>query len=111
MKKVLVGTTIVFFLLVVSLYAKDEKSGDYTQGKKLYEQNCQICHGANGKGDGPLAETLVNIPANLTSSKILKNDPKKLITNAIENGYRTMPPVDLSGDQVTKVIDYIVNTF
>ena len=111
MKKVLVGTTIVFFFLVVSLYAKDEKAGDYAQGKKLYQQNCQMCHGANGKGDGPLAETLVNIPANLTSSKIVKSDNKKLIANAIENGHRIMPPLDLSGDQVTKVIDYIINTF
>ena len=31
----------------------DEKSA--ARGKKLYQNNCLACHGAQGRGDGPLA--------------------------------------------------------
>src|SRR4030042_5507850 len=29
-----------------------------SQGKKLYEQNCALCHGANGDGKGPAGVAL-----------------------------------------------------
>lgn len=111
MKRILLCITTVIFIASASIAAGGAKDNEYAQGKTIYQQNCQMCHGANGKGDGPLAATLMNMPANLTSPKILKNDPKKLIENTIKLGYRTMPPIDLSEDQISEVIDYILNTF
>ena len=35
------------------------------RGAALYEQNCRACHGAHGRGDGPLASSLPIRPANL----------------------------------------------
>jgi copper transport protein len=35
------------------------------RGQELYQQNCTICHGLGGRGDGPLARTLNPRPADL----------------------------------------------
>jgi len=32
---------------------------DAIRGKRVFEQNCQVCHGATGDGKGPMAYTLV----------------------------------------------------
>lgn len=37
------------------------------RGRSLYEQQCQSCHGADGKGTGPLAASLPHAPADLTN--------------------------------------------
>ncbi len=36
------------------------------RGAPLYSQNCTVCHGAGGRGDGPLAAKLPVRPADLT---------------------------------------------
>jgi len=36
-------------------------------GKQAYLEDCSACHGANGKGDGPLARDLAKAPADLTT--------------------------------------------
>lgn len=36
-------------------------------GKQLYARHCASCHGDSGTGDGPLAETLKQRPADLTA--------------------------------------------
>jgi mono/diheme cytochrome c family protein len=40
------------------------------RGAELYQINCVLCHGADGKGDGPIAEHLKNKPFDLTSFPI-----------------------------------------
>lgn len=35
-------------------------------GAKLFQDYCQACHGASGRGDGPLANDLKRRPADLT---------------------------------------------
>lgn len=35
------------------------------QGKKIYQQNCQQCHGADGRGNGPEAKELGISPTDL----------------------------------------------
>ena len=35
-------------------------------GKQEFDQRCAVCHGADGRGDGPMAESFTTMPANLT---------------------------------------------
>ena len=111
MKRILVCTAIIAFLGAGSLSAKGEEAGEYAQGKALYQEKCQMCHGENGKGDGPLASSLVDPPANFTEPGFWRDNPDQRIRNTIENGFRVMPPIDLTADQIPKVIDYMSHTF
>jgi mono/diheme cytochrome c family protein len=45
-------------------------------GEALYRRYCASCHGPNGRGDGPLAETLKRPPADLT--ELAKRDGGRL---------------------------------
>lgn len=41
-------------------------SQEVTVGQREFSNNCAVCHGASGKGDGPLAGSLNQTVANLT---------------------------------------------
>jgi hypothetical protein len=55
-----------------------------------------------GNGNGPAAAGYSPKPANFT-------DPK-FWNDAVKNGYRAMPPVDLKADKIEGVIDYMERT-
>ncbi len=40
--------------------------GKISQGRGLFRAWCRTCHGDAAKGDGPMAEYLIPVPANLT---------------------------------------------
>lgn len=39
------------------------------QGRKLFSQNCSVCHGEKGDGNGPAASALETPPANFLAKK------------------------------------------
>ena len=53
---------VILFQTGIPAYAADPPH----PGKALYEKYCQSCHGADGKGDGPVAADLKTKPADLT---------------------------------------------
>jgi mono/diheme cytochrome c family protein len=57
-------------------------------GAKMYREYCASCHGLDGKGDGPVASTLVRRPTDLTllSQKNGGKFPILLVKNSIQNG-------------------------
>ncbi|HEX4202355.1 MAG TPA: c-type cytochrome, partial [Chthoniobacterales bacterium] len=40
--------------------------GDQPDGQKLFQTRCFVCHGRNGKGDGPSSSGLAEKPQDLT---------------------------------------------
>jgi mono/diheme cytochrome c family protein len=40
---------------------------NYDMGKTIYLDNCASCHGATGKGDGPMKAYLIKAPSDLTT--------------------------------------------
>lgn len=59
--------------------------------QKIYMEECKKCHGATGKGDGPLANYLKTRPANLTDPELWQKSGD-LWPDIICNGKPPMPP-------------------
>ncbi len=80
------------------------------RGKELFTINCQMCHGPEGQGNGPIAAFLVNYkPANLTSP-LVKAFPDGQIFVTITNGVPgRMPPLNenLTVSERWDVVNYV----
>ncbi|MEE9594109.1 MAG: c-type cytochrome [Candidatus Hydrothermarchaeales archaeon] len=55
-------------------------------GKDIYDTNCLTCHGATGKGDGPVAVGLDPPPADLTDGVWKYGGSQTEIENTIREG-------------------------
>lgn len=78
------------------------------RGETLYTIHCQVCHGAHGHGDGPLAGYFDRTPENLTSSQILAEfDGSVYLT--IMNGFGQMPALyeNLTPHESWDVVNYV----
>lgn len=62
------GVTLGIGLAAVVLWAcTSSDMPDQIEGERVYEANCETCHGLSGKGDGELAKGLTPPPADLTT--------------------------------------------
>jgi cytochrome c len=81
-----------------------------SEGKLVYEtMGCSICHGPQGKGDGPLASNLEPKPRNFTDFMVMSKISDMSMFHAIKNGIpdTAMRAWDLTDDQAFDVIAYI----
>lgn len=74
---------LVLGLLLWGTRAVD--AGDPAKGKALYEKNCLVCHGPQGKGDGPSGKVLKPPAADFTSPESKKKSEADL-KQVLENG-------------------------
>lgn len=89
------------------LYADDMMA----QGRSLYAANCQICHGANGKGDGPAAAALQPKPVDLDTPQFWAAQTDQTIAGVIQNGKGPMPAFSFQTHQLKAVIYYLRHKF
>jgi mono/diheme cytochrome c family protein len=112
MKKVLVFTSTIMFLWMALLWTKSAEGDEYDRGKTLYENKCLMCHGADGKGNGPAAAAFNPKPANFTDPKFWqRKDVDKFITDNVENGHGMMPAFNLKPGEIKAIIDYLSQAF
>lgn len=80
------------------------------KGKKLYEANCVICHGAAGHGDGAAAAALNPKPRNFTQDAGWKNGRKSSnIYGTLTAGLGSMPSFStLSSDDRWALAHYVI---
>jgi len=76
-------------------------------GKKLYEIYCAICHGANGKGMGPVASKFIP-PPDLTLP-VFRERTDGFLYGTIRNGGALMPPYGevLSPRERWDIVNYL----
>lgn len=85
MKKLLILTIILILLLSATSYA--EQFNTY-QGRRLFLAYCFLCHGMDGKGDGPLRKKLKLPPADLTDKSRIDNKTDTELYNIIDGSNR-----------------------
>ena len=84
---------------------------DDGQGRKIYDEKCQFCHGIKGDGKGPAAASLNPKPADFNDPRFWQKNNEKKISETIEKGHGMMPAFDMKPDEVKAVIDYISHSF
>jgi len=56
-----------------------ETGGDALKGKPIYEKHCLICHGPQGRGDGPMGKSLSPPAANFSSPESMNKSDAQLL--------------------------------
>ena len=76
--------TIVYGMSSIS-HVVFAAGGDAGKGKAIFQAKCVTCHGAQGKGDGPLGKKLKPPAGDFTSAESKKKSEDELL-DIIQNG-------------------------
>jgi mono/diheme cytochrome c family protein len=83
-------------------------------GQKLFETRCFVCHGRDGKGDGPSASGLAERPQDLTDANWQRTTTDDRIRSVIQGGGAAigksgaMPPnPDLTQEQIQGLVAFV----
>jgi mono/diheme cytochrome c family protein len=76
-------------------------------GQYLFQNYCQVCHGEQGKGDGPIAGKVPN-PPSYTSARVFAFPPGRIF-HVVTMGSGKMPShaSQLSASERWKVVTYV----
>lgn len=88
----------------------DEPPGSPERGRPIFERHCVVCHGPQGRGDGPESPFLSPRPASLISAATsVKSDAELLRTIANGKPRTAMPAWKnvLSDEERRDVLAYI----
>jgi copper resistance protein D len=80
------------------------------RGEPIYRENCALCHGADGYGDGPAAESLTIKPANLTGEHLFHHGEGTLfwwVSNGIEGSAMPAFRDSLDEDERWDVLQFL----
>lgn len=76
-----------FVILAVVLFPSFAMAqGDVQKGKTIFSQNCAVCHGDSGKGDGPGAAALTPKPRDLTDRTYMDARNDDVLFKIIKEG-------------------------
>jgi mono/diheme cytochrome c family protein len=80
------------------------------EGKALFETYCAVCHGAQGRGDGPISAK-IPAPPSYVSDRLMEFQPGRFF-HVITLGTGKMPSYasQLSADERWKIVTYVYTT-
>ncbi len=85
--------------------------GDAAKGKSIFQSKCVTCHGAEGKGDGPLGKKLKPPAGDFTSAESKKKSEAELL-EIIQNGKPKTSMVawskQLNESEIQDVLAYVL---
>ena len=78
-------------------------------GKQVYLARCALCHGPEGKGDGPASAALNPKPRNHTDGTYMNSRTDEQLLQVIRNGKGGMPAwkAVLSEQEIQSVLKYV----
>lgn len=85
-------------------------TGSVTRGESLYTNNCAMCHGPAGRGDGPLAENFSPPPADFTSGHTDSHPDGDIffwIKQGIPNSAMPAFGEQLSDEDIWHLVNYV----
>jgi mono/diheme cytochrome c family protein len=59
--------------------------------QETFRENCEVCHGPKGDGNGPTAKTLTIKPANFTDAKLMSQETDGSLFWKMSKGRGAMP--------------------
>ena len=79
------------------------------RGRQLFAQDCAVCHGAEGRGDGAAAAALPQRPKDLSRIAPAPIFPDGVVAYRILNGVRMMPAFKstLSENEIWDLLNFI----
>ena len=96
-------TILTVFVLSGNALAR----GDGQAGQIVYDAKCKICHGADGKGNPPIAKTLNATLPDMTSPEIQRKTDDEFKKQITEGRGKMQPVKGLTDQQITDVIAFI----
>jgi len=77
-----------------------------SDGKKIYNARCSICHGVDGRGNTPQGR---KVKAKDLRTPDVQNQSNDLLMETVMDGFGKMPGFEkkLSADQIQQVLAYI----
>jgi len=110
MKKSIVLCLTASLILLGFWGAETGKCAD-DRGQTIFDGKCAMCHGTDGRGNGPAAAALSPSPADFNSASFWERMSDARITEVIENGHGSMPAFTLSSGEIRAVINYMKEAF
>jgi mono/diheme cytochrome c family protein len=114
-------TIVLGFIVATGLYYREllksaatpnpyvDSPQSVARGKLLWLQDCAACHGPQGRGDGPVSESLPKRPKDLTRVALPPILPDGVLAYRIAYGVEVMPAWRsvLTTDEIWDLVSYI----
>ena len=76
-----VGIAMLCIMLSGEMVLADDPTGNAEQGESVYRTYCLNCHGAKGRGDGPMADSLRHGQPTLASETVQKKTGERIVND------------------------------